>query len=103
MPLYPAGMTTGTVLLIALVVVVVATITALFVGRRRRSRRPLTREQRLAAAARAVRELRRSSLRPHHRDPSERGCGLPDRYSGAAVENAAFGDAAGGGGGSGGD
>lgn len=62
-------------------------------ARQRARRRPVAREQRLAAARRAARDLRRSGPRPH-RDTFERGRPPGDRYSGAILENATYGDAA---------
>jgi len=64
-------------------------------ARRARSR---TRAEHLAAARKATRQLRRSGPRPH-RDTFERGAAPVDRYSGAVLENSAYGDAAGHGGG----
>ena len=58
----------------------------------RRRRRPRTRAEKLAAARKVTRSLRRSALRPD-RDTFERGGDLPDRYSAGIVENAAYGDA----------
>ncbi|MCW3817765.1 hypothetical protein ONA91_25270 [Micromonospora sp. DR5-3] len=61
---------------------------------RTRNRRELTREEKLAAARKAARQLHRSGPRPH-RDTFERGAPPGDRYSGAILENSAYGDAAG--------
>ncbi|GAB3863580.1 hypothetical protein GCM10029963_72510 [Micromonospora andamanensis] len=91
-------MTTWLALLIALVAVVSVTAATPLVVRRRRVPRPMTRQQRLAAAAKATRELRRSA--PRRRRGSGVGpSGVPDRHSAAIAENATYGDAAGFGGG----
>lgn len=58
-----------------------------------RQRRPLTRDEKLAAARAAARAIRRTSRRSR-KGVVERGDGIPDRYSGAIVENATYGDAA---------
>ncbi|WCN83911.1 hypothetical protein [Micromonospora sp. LH3U1] len=67
-----------------------------------RRRRPLSVEEKAAAARAAMRAIRRNSPRSG-RDIFQRGRGVPDRHSAAIVENATLGDAAtfdtGGGGG----
>lgn len=64
---------------------------------RGRVRREPTRADRLAAARKAARELRRSGPRAH-RDTFERGGAPVDRHSAAILENSVYGDAAGHGG-----
>ncbi|MCI4061498.1 hypothetical protein MRQ36_02470 [Micromonospora sp. R77] len=93
-------MSTGIWLIVTLAALVLAAATtAGVVARSRRRRRPVTRAERLAAAAKAARQLRRSAPRPH-RDTFERGADPTDRYSAAILENSTYGDAAGHGGGS---
>ncbi|WP_406043202.1 hypothetical protein OG799_03995 [Micromonospora sp. NBC_00898] len=86
---------------VVLTAMAVAAAVTVVLRRRARRRRPLTREETLAAAARAARQLRRAGPRPH-RDTFERGDDPVDRYSGAFLENSAYGDAAGHGGDGGG-
>jgi hypothetical protein len=67
---------------------------------RSRRGRPLTAEQKLRAARKAGRALRRSSPRASE-EAFRQGQGVPDRHSHAVIENAAYGDAGAGGGGGG--
>ena len=69
--------------------------TALTVAIRRRRRRPLTAQEQLLAARKAMRGIRRETRRPDH-DHFHKGEGVPDRHSAAIAENAVYGDLSGG-------
>jgi hypothetical protein len=76
---------------------VVAAIICGAIAPRRRSEKPMTPQEHLAAARRAAAQIRREARRAD-RDHFEKGHGIPDRHSGAIAENAIYGDLTGGGG-----
>ena len=80
----------------AAVVIVAAAV--MITGWRRR-RRPLTAQEQLLAARKAMRGIRRETRRPDY-DHFHKGGGVPDRHSAAIAENAVYGDLSGGSGGS---
>jgi Flp pilus assembly protein TadB len=89
-------MTTALLVIAAVAALAIVVAVATWGVRRVRSRRPQTTAQRLAAARKASKGIRRSGVWPHRRDVFEGADAGGDRHSAALLENSTYGDGASG-------